>query len=80
MTVEPGQLAAYERVMGREEVSPAAVSRFHDTLGRADDVREQDRREDPIGSRGRPDAGEELFELVQDRILSPEEGEFVRAG
>ena len=80
VTVEAGQLVADDRAMGLEEVSPPAVSRFHDTLGRADDVREQDRREDPIGSRGRPDAGEELFELVQDRILILEEGELVCAG
>ena len=58
-------------VVGREQVTPPAVSELGRPLRRADDVGEEHSREDTVGLRRRPRAGEELFNLVGNRVRVP---------
>ena len=61
----PGARAVWCCSTSRDHAeSPSCPSR----LRRADDVREEDRREDPIGDRRRPGAREELLDLVEKRV------------
>ena len=45
---EARELAADHGVVGVEQVSPAAVAELTDEVGRADDVAEQDRRQNAV--------------------------------
>ena len=54
--------------MDLEQLAPAAVAELGRPLGRANDVGEQYRGQDP-GRRGaRPDAGEELLDVLEDQL------------
>ena len=46
---EAGQLVAYNGAEAVEEFAPGPVAELGGTLGRADDVGEQHRGEDPVG-------------------------------
>ena len=49
--LEPRELAADDRVMPLEELAPGRVAESRRQLGRADDVREEDRREYALRAR-----------------------------
>ena len=63
-TAKPGELAAHEGVMALEQLSPGAVAELDRPVRRADDVREENGREHPVGlcllpAAGLPDVGQE---------------------
>ena len=60
-----------------EELLPCAIADRAGTLGRLDDVGKQHRREDAVVLGGRPDAGQELLDLVEDRARVAEIGKMV---
>ena len=51
-----------------DEPRPRRVTESPSRVRRADDVGEEDRREDAIGDRRRPDAREELLDLVEECV------------
>src|SRR5438067_6035212 len=55
-------------VVPLEQLAPAAVAECDGSLGRSDDVGEENRGEDAIGVRYGTHACEELLDLVDDRI------------
>ena len=65
--------------MRLEQVAPAPVAEPRRELRRADDVREQDRREHPIRLLGLARAGDELPDL-RDGAIGVEPGQVVAAG
>jgi len=50
------------------------ITQRHRTIGRADDVGEENSGEDSIRLRSLALAGEELLDLIEDRILVPRYG------
>ena len=62
-----------------QQVAPLAVAELDGTLRRSDDVGEHDSREHPIDLRPAADTREELFDLVEDRVLISDEGKVIRA-
>src|SRR5690242_14754988 len=59
---------AHARVVLVEDRVPAAVAELTCVLCRANDVREKDRRQQPVGRRSGPHAGQELLELREHRL------------
>ena len=74
-----GELGADERVVGVEQLAPRAVADLGRALGRADDVGEQDGRQHPLGRAGGARAGDELLELVHERVGVVEEDDALAA-
>jgi len=60
-----------------QKVSPSAVAELGRASGRVDDVREQQRRQHPIGVGPRSDAGEELLDLADQLIDALGIGELI---
>jgi hypothetical protein len=58
------QLGTQERVMQFQQLSPAAVAHFGGAIGGADDVREEHRRQKPVGCQCHTVAGQELPDLA----------------
>jgi hypothetical protein len=52
VAAEPGELPADDRVVAGEQVAPGAVADPYGMVGRADDVREDDRRQPATSARG----------------------------
>ena len=71
--VEAGDLTANSGVMLLHEIPPATVSDRRCTLGRSDEIREEDRREHAVGSTRLTLSGEELADLG-DRLVRIEPG------
>jgi len=69
---ESVQLCANERMMTLDQIRPGSVAKFRGLCGRADDVGEQDRREDRVRFRPRPHALREGDDLLY-QPLSEEE-------
>src|SRR5205085_7386766 len=65
---EPGDLRPDGGVVARDQLAPRAVAELRRALGRADDVGEEHRREDPLRLREPADAGHEPLRLA-DRLL-----------
>src|SRR2546423_484745 len=80
LSAKSRELATYQRVMLLEEVAPGMVTERCRALGGADDVGKEDGGEHPIGLGGRPDAGEELFDLVDHLALVANKRKVVRPG
>jgi hypothetical protein len=59
----PLQLRSGQGVVAPEQLPPSAVAHLGGAFGRAGDVGEQDRGQDPIRHRWGPGAGEELLDL-----------------
>src|SRR5919197_291292 len=55
-------------VVRLEQLAPAPVAELHRALRRADDVGEEDGREDAVGLGRRPRPGQELLDLVHDLV------------
>jgi hypothetical protein len=68
------------RVMVLQQATPPAVAELVGPLRGADDVGEQDRGQAPVGYRGAARSGEELLDLIKDRVGVPQVGQGVRAG
>ncbi len=66
--------------MAVQQIAPLAVAELDRPLGRADDVREEDRREHAIDAGSPADAGQELLDLVEDRVLVSDERKVVDPG
>ena len=62
------ELLPDDGVMPLQQLAPAPVAELGRLLGRADDVREEDRREHAVGLRPAARAGQELLDLVDNRI------------
>src|SRR5262245_37138308 len=62
---------AHARVVLVEHLVPAAVAELTCALGRADDVRKEERRQKPVRRRSSPHAGQELLELREHRLDVP---------
>src|SRR5262245_33169114 len=62
---------AHARVVLVEHLVPAAVAELTCALGRADDVRKEERRQKPVRRRSSPHAGQELLELREHDSTSP---------
>jgi hypothetical protein len=60
------QCVAHDRVVALEQVTPGRVSKLRSSLGRADDIREQDRGERSLGLRVMAGTGEKLLDLLDD--------------
>ena len=63
------ELPAHERVMARQKLAPGGVAQLRSALGRTDDVREQDRRQHTIRILDALLAGDELLDLIEDRVV-----------
>src|SRR5436305_15194091 len=50
----PGQLTANERMVALDDLPPPCVAHLRQASRRIDDVREEDRRQHPVGPRLRP--------------------------
>ena len=61
-------LLAQQAVVLIEQLAPAAVAELSGPLGRADDVGEQDGREDAVGLGTGARAGEEVLDLVGEGV------------
>jgi len=59
------QFPADQDVVTVEEIAPAVVSSLDGTLGRADDVGEQDGDQYPVWLGATADPGQELLHLIQ---------------
>ncbi len=57
-----------------EQIAPAAVAQFHRALRRADDIGEHHGRQNPIRFDIMPRASQKFFDLIQQRVLIPDEG------
>ncbi len=68
LACEAVELPPHDRVVLLDEPRPRRVAERPGRLRRADDVREEDRREDAIGDRRRPGAREELLDLVEQPV------------
>ena len=77
---EAAELAADEVVVSLEEVAPAAIPEGGGLLRGADDVGEEDGGEHPVGLGAVPDAGQELLDLVEDRVRVVRPGQVIDAG
>src|SRR5581483_7051623 len=73
-------LAADVGVVALEELAPATVTLSRRVLGGADDVGEEHRGEHAVGPGRPPGSGEELLDLVQERIRISEEDDVVVSG
>ena len=65
---EAFQISADDLVVTVEQIAPASVSELARPLGRADDVREEHRREHPVRLRRLAHAGQKLLDLVEDVV------------
>src|SRR5262249_9813903 len=65
---EAAELAPEDRVVPLEEIPPAAIAQGRGLLGGADDVGEEDRGEDAVRLGAVPHPGQELLDLVEDRV------------
>ena len=63
--------------MGGEQVPPAPIAHFNRRTGGVDDIREQDRREHTVGLGAMPHTGEELLDLVEDRVGITDKGDVI---
>ena len=54
--------------MAREEIAPAAITELCGTRGGVDDVREHDRQQRPREAAAAAGPGEELLDLLEDRV------------
>ena len=79
-TAERLELVADGGVVIVEELLPTAVAERCRPLGRADDVGEHDRGEHPVGLGCDPRAGQELPDLLDDRVRVAAPGKVVLAG
>jgi hypothetical protein len=78
------KLASYDGVMAFQQVAPSAVAELCRAVARADDVREEHRRQHSVGlsfvpSARIPEVGEEALELHRNRSVRPPDGEVARA-
>ena len=55
-----------------QEICPRVIAECTRAIGRADEVREQDRREHTVADSRRAQPGEELLDLVDDVVGLPE--------
>src|SRR5438445_3949094 len=67
-TPEAQQLLADGVVVTREEIAPAAITDLCGTRGGVDDVREHDRQQRPREAAAAAGPGEELLDLLEDRV------------
>ena len=63
------ELTPHGGMVAREQLRPGVIAELADAFRRADDVGEEDRRQHPVCLRRRPGAGDELLDLIDDRIL-----------
>ena len=77
---EPLELASYELALILEQLAPALIAKLARTLGRLDDVGEEERREHPVGFRCGASSRQELLDLAEDRVGVPGPGPVVAAG
>jgi hypothetical protein len=77
----PCKERAHGRVVALDEVAPPSVSELGQSLGRADDVGEKDRREHPVevGLLG-IHAREEALDFADERVRMGCPGEVIEAG
>lgn len=73
------ELAADDRVMALEQLAPVAIAELRGAGGRADDVGERHGREHAVVLARRPGPGEELLDLVDDRVGVAEHRQVVGA-
>ncbi len=73
VSTKPLELGTHQAIERFKQVTPAAIPEFCGLLGRAHDIHEENGGEQPVGLRAVPDAGQELLDLVQDRVLIPDE-------
>jgi hypothetical protein len=66
-------------VVAVQEVTPPSVAEPGGRLGRAHDVREHHRGQDPVGLRSMSHAGEEFLDLAEDCVAVADEWEVVGA-
>src|SRR5438105_3122819 len=71
------ELCPRDVVMALHQRPPALVPELRGALGRGDDVGEEDRRERAVGIGPVAGAGEELLDLVDDRLPGPKPDEVV---
>src|SRR5207244_4105855 len=62
-TVEAREQLAHARVVLFEQLAPASVAQLARALGGADDVGEENRRQETVGPNGGPHAGQKLLDL-----------------
>jgi hypothetical protein len=72
MPAEPPEQLADARIVLLEQLVPAAVSELAGALRRADDVGEQNRREETVLRLRGSHAGQELLELGEHRLDVPD--------
>ena len=65
-------LLAHQAVVALQQGPPGAVAELRGTLGRADDVGEQHRREHAVADDRSPHTGQEMLDLVGDGVLRAE--------
>ena len=75
-----GDLLVDDAVVAGDQVVPAPVAEPRRVLGRADDVGEHDRRQDPVRIADAARAGDELLDLVEQRVRVADEVDVVVAG
>ena len=73
-------LVVHEAIVVLDQVVPATVPKPRGVLGRADDVREHDRRQHSVGVVDSARAGHELLDLVEQRVGVAGEVDVVVAG
>src|SRR5579883_2844829 len=61
-----GKLSRHQVLVGVQQLAPSTVAHLDGCLGRPDDVGEQDCHQDSVAPHMIPNAGEELFDLVED--------------
>src|SRR5262245_41880721 len=79
-TPEARELLADERMVGLQHVPPAPIAELAGLACRINDVGEHDRRQNPVGLRSPPDAGQEFLDLVEIRVRVAAEDEMIVAG
>src|SRR5262249_51033418 len=67
VAAEPGQLSPHDGVVLLEQLAPIPISQLHRSFRRANNVSEEDRRQDAIWFRAMADAGEKFFDLIEER-------------
>ena len=68
-TSELGELGADHALKAFEQSAPLSVTKLCCSIGRSDDINEQYRGEKPVWVRAMANAGHELLDLVENRVL-----------
>jgi hypothetical protein len=67
-TPEPRKFFSHRRPIGRQKIAPPGIAEFKRQLRGVDYVGKEHRHQDSIGFDCRPDAGEKLFDRIDDCV------------